>query len=1109
MPQPLFSIPIDDRDLATWRAPDPRDLKMASEKAALLASPTEGVLDEATKRLDIFIEFKDFRTRFPYVTQFLSHSKRADDAVKAEAEGGYAQPTYFARSKQLLDDARDAFRGPGFQYPAADKSANTGILPGASLAQATRQVIGANPGLCLATSHEDVESKALLHDALDRGDFFGAGPGLLFIEELTTVLQPDVDAYLQSPHGTAMPPALAAKIKQLDDRLDSINGADVVNGKNWAGILAKAKAKNVKVYGIDGGDADPGVSSSSAGFAEPRVAKMNKLAMDVMRKARNANPGLKFVASMGAAHANTHEGGIPGLAQVFDVPVLKTDGVALTGVPEDATKRPMPSKEQQAFIDRYIQKVEAEAPGVADAVLAVTRGELFKNATRLAAKLAAAGTLTPTANLNEVMGLRAVADRAAGMAKLMKAWPEPPATLAAATDPRQLAEAAIEADAPALVDQVLRAHAALGTAKNAEGQTVLHLAARMSRDDCIAGLVARGCSATEADKNGARPVHLAVKVRREPDDPLAKGQADTLGALAAAGADINAADPDGKTAAHYSALNGNTKVLAELHRRHADFTKQDARGWTPRDVAEASTKVDAEKFFYANGIAPNDALVKAADANLSTIDALMKATRCENPADVAKMRAQYEKLYAIKELRPVLELLSLDTMRPRDPDRGGGLRIVIADADNVGALYASRDPLPPGGAYDDGAHVLMVSSKVTGDLAGTLVHEMTHAAARLVFGQDALPFDPGSKGEYDTAIQEDVKNTALLMPDRSRLDADVMDRMSGRMAGYALKYAGTAQKTLNQEFIVGVPQLIAQYGPEQVKKLSPAMMAYFEGTFTQKCQALQKGATFAAQRAKVDDRPLAALPVPTPTKGEWLDASGPTADDGIKLVRGYYKARNGKVPPNTLIHSAQQYGFDAAEDAEFEARMTRVEQTIRATFAEQGLPKKFGADALRVLAVELEPAIGSAKVKDLDGIVAAKATTWVRDAKLQYVSHCEESGEKLSDLALAEAIVIRAENLAWSAGPTGKDDGDRVVEVDRKKHEQLVASLFEKLAALPATKKASPTALIDTLAKPLAGDKTKGFYRKGDKLIGKRDPDHVSIDVKNARRQWIAELAKL
>jgi hypothetical protein len=58
MPQPLFSIPLDAHGLDAFRNADPRDTKLVAEKAELLRSPNHGAVDEAAKRLDIFIELQ-------------------------------------------------------------------------------------------------------------------------------------------------------------------------------------------------------------------------------------------------------------------------------------------------------------------------------------------------------------------------------------------------------------------------------------------------------------------------------------------------------------------------------------------------------------------------------------------------------------------------------------------------------------------------------------------------------------------------------------------------------------------------------------------------------------------------------------------------------------------------------------------------------------------------------------------------------------------------------------------------------------------------------------------------------------------------------------------
>ena len=102
--------------------------------------------------------------------------------------------------------------------------------------------------------------------------------------------------------------------------------------------------------------------------------------------------------------------------------------------------------------------------------------------------------------------------------------------------------------------------------------------------------------------------------------------------------------------------------------------------------------------------------------------------------------------------------------------------------------------------------------------------------------------------------------------------------------------------------------------------------------------------------------------------------------------------------------------------------------------------------------------------------------------------------------------MIRAENLVWMEGAK-PDGGDHLaVEVDPKKHRELVQALERDLANTSDQVKGDPEALMKRLSASLAGDKSKGFYRKGEKRFGSRDPDHVSIDVDHAKRTWINEL---
>ena len=137
---------------------------------------------------------------------------------------------------------------------------------------------------------------------------------------------------------------------------------------------------------------------------------------------------------------------------------------------------------------------------------------------------------------------------------------------------------------------------------------------------------------------------------------------------------------------HQAALNNDTGALDALQEAGGRTDIADSRQWTAYDVAVGSTKVQAEQWFYDHGQA-NSPGVTGTSPTLSSVDALMKAVKCENPNDVARVQAALTELYGNPDLRPVLDLVALDSLSPRDPAHGGGLRMVVADAGDVSALY--------------------------------------------------------------------------------------------------------------------------------------------------------------------------------------------------------------------------------------------------------------------------------------------------------------------------------------------------------------------------------------------------------------------------------------
>jgi ankyrin repeat protein len=121
-----------------------------------------------------------------------------------------------------------------------------------------------------------------------------------------------------------------------------------------------------------------------------------------------------------------------------------------------------------------------------------------------------------------------------------------------------------------------------------EGATPLMRAARSADLAAMQVLVEGGADVTVAQKNGTTALMLAAGIRARTDEggvppPEAARAIEAVGMLLGRGADINAANAAGETAAHMAIRN--VPVLQLLASRGASLTEKNKQGRTPLDAA--------------------------------------------------------------------------------------------------------------------------------------------------------------------------------------------------------------------------------------------------------------------------------------------------------------------------------------------------------------------------------------------------------------------------------------------------------------------------------------------------------------------------------------------
>jgi ankyrin repeat protein len=122
------------------------------------------------------------------------------------------------------------------------------------------------------------------------------------------------------------------------------------------------------------------------------------------------------------------------------------------------------------------------------------------------------------------------------------------------------------------------------------GTTPLLRAAKTGDARVVGLLLENGANPLATVGRGVTSILLAANVGTSESDRTGRrkteaGAIETIRLLMKAGASINAADGQGRTAAHGAALWGLTDVIRFLHENGVDLTRKDSRGLTPLQTA--------------------------------------------------------------------------------------------------------------------------------------------------------------------------------------------------------------------------------------------------------------------------------------------------------------------------------------------------------------------------------------------------------------------------------------------------------------------------------------------------------------------------------------------
>ena len=143
----------------------------------------------------------------------------------------------------------------------------------------------------------------------------------------------------------------------------------------------------------------------------------------------------------------------------------------------------------------------------------------------------------------------------------------------------------------ALVKKLIEQNIDLEGLRDADGNSLVHIATFSSSFDSLKHLLTSGLPCNEANPSGQTPLSLAA----------AQNHHEIVDLLLDSGADVNATDEDGLSALHVASIIGNVQLADLLVKNDADLQLANKSGDTPLHIAIEFLNVPMAEFLLQQG----------------------------------------------------------------------------------------------------------------------------------------------------------------------------------------------------------------------------------------------------------------------------------------------------------------------------------------------------------------------------------------------------------------------------------------------------------------------------------------------------------------------------